>query len=218
MLHQSSIRLALVALIAATPAPGFVDAAFAGSSSRSETRHNLTGDEAAETTSARSSKRRANRGSSSAEETQVSQNRGKRSRRAPAKTEDAPAMIAKAEVVETDLISIAQNNSDAIAKHIRSGEFEGATGTLALYQLTGKAVANMPLTPAEMKALASVTKETDLGALVKKTEMQLIEVTGDATTLDAIAAALGIPRPSLDPSARPNLGASLITQEDASNG
>ena len=48
MLHHMPLKLALAALVAASPAPGVMDAAFAGSSSRSETRHNLTGDEEVE--------------------------------------------------------------------------------------------------------------------------------------------------------------------------
>ncbi len=217
MLHQTPIRLALVALIAATPAPGLIDAAYAGSSSRSETRHNLAEEDTSEVSSARSAKRRAARGSAASDETVVTQNRGKRSRRAPGKGEEAPAMIAKAQTVETDLVAIARDNADDIAKHIRSAEFEGTTGVLATYQLTGKAAAKMPLTPVEMKALAKLTEEADLASVIETTEAQLMDVAGDAATLDAIAEALGIPRPVDVPSTGANLGAQLVTGA-ASNG
>ena len=217
MLHQTPIRLALIALIAATPAPGWIDAAHAGSSSRADTRHNLAEDEAAEVKSTRSAKRRATRSSGASEETQVTQNRGKRSRRAPGKAEDAPAMIATAQTVETDFVALAQTKSDDIAKHIRTGDFEGTTGVLALYQLTGKAAAQMPLTPVEMRALGDLTEDTDLATIIEKTEAQLMDASGDPTMLDAVAEALGIPRPVDVPAGRVNLGAYLAT-EAASNG
>ena len=110
----------------------------------------------------------------------------------------------------------AETEADTIAKHIRSGEFEGTTGALAVYQLTGKAAAELPLTPVEIKSLTKLTEAADLGTIIEQTEAHLIDVSGDPEILDALAEALGVPRPGTQPAVQSNLGASLVigTAED----
>lgn len=217
MLHPMPFRIAVAALLAFTPAPGLMDAAHAGSSSRSDTRHDLTQDDAVEAASSRGKARRATRSTDASEEV-VTQNLGKRSRRNPSETHEEAPVIAKMERVETDLVALAEVETDAIAKHIRAGEFDGETGLLALYQLTGKAAAGMPLVPVEIKALSDLTAERDLAVIIAETETRLIESSGDADMLDAIAEALGIPRPEATPGVQSNLGASLLIENAGTNG
>lgn len=214
MIRRIPLCFAVAAMVTVAPVPGLVDAVFAdGSNSKSlaATRHDLTDESAGETIiTTRSKGRRATRGDSSAETTNYVQTRAKRSRRNPGADAPETTRIATFESVETDLIALAEAETDGMAKHVRNADFEGNTGKMALYQLTGKAAAGMPLTPVEMKALGKLLETKQLSALIKETEAHLMDVAGEVTTLDAIAAALGIPRPATGPAARSNLGASLM--------
>ena len=218
MIRHIPVCFALATMVSVAPVPGLVDAAFADSKSRAAVRHDLTEENVEETTTARSKGRRATRGDSSAEETEVVQNRGKRSRRNPGGESEETTMIAKVETFGTDLVALAETEADAIAKHIRSGSYEGQTGMLAKYLLTGKAAAGMPMTHIEMKALEGLVEAKTLAAIIDETEAQLLDVSGDHTTLEAISAALGIPRPTPGAATGSSLGASLQIQSDDNSG
>lgn len=218
MIRQIPVCFALAAMVSVAPVPGLVDAAFADSQSRAAARHDLTEDNVEEVTTARSKGRRATRGDSSAEEPVVVENRGKRSRRNPGGETEETTMMAKMETGETDLVALAESEADAIANHIRAGSYEGQTGMLAKYQLAGKAAAGMPMTHIEMKALETLVETQELAAIIAETEAQLLDVAGDRVTLDAISAALGVPRPAAGTAVRSSLGASLQLESKGNNG
>lgn len=218
MIRQFPVCFALATMVSVAPVPGLVDTAFADSKSRAAVRHDLTEESVEIATTTRSKGRRATRGDSSAGEAEVVQNRGKRSRRNHGGESEETTMIAMEETFETDLVTLAETEADAIAKHIRSGSYEGQTGMLAKYLLTGKAAAGMPMTHIETKALEGLVEAKTLSTIIDETEAQLVDISGDRTTLDAISAALGIPRPTPEAAKRSSLGASLQIQSEDSSG
>lgn len=190
-------------LIAFGPVPLVTDAAHAGGKSRSETRV-LSSDAAGGDVAARSTSRRAAR-ADAAETEEFVQTRSKRSRRNPGETE---SVVAEAKAIDSldDLIALAERDQPALDKHISDANFEGITGALALYQLTGKAAADTDLTADETTALAALTEGTGLPVVIEDAEARLIELTagfdaGGDDTLNVIAAALGFDRTQMQQTA-----------------
>lgn len=205
MVHLFTARFApaLTAgvLLAVSPVPGMIDFAEAGSSGRAATRHNLTNDEAVQETT--QSKARAATRSKTATEGQVAGvNKGKRSRRNPGATVDEGTAVATA-IAPVDPTELAKDQALLDAR-IAAGNFTDMTGALALYQLVGKSSAGIDLTESETNAISDLTADTDLASLIVQSETRLMtgqeDQNADAQNalLEAIAAALGVPRPQVD--------------------
>lgn len=212
MVGRRSPHIALVFLMTLAPAPGLVDAAFAdgvSSQSRSAARHATSADSTTVATTS-SKGRRATRGGSSSETATASvQKRSKKSRRNPGGVTDNATLLTTAQGNQSGLVALAQSGSESFHIHVETADFNKNTGALALYQLAGKVVADMPLTEAERIAFATALKDTDLPTLISDTEARLMGAMVEGETLDAISAALGVPRPAPSEDPSPNLGASL---------
>ncbi|MEM6386871.1 MAG: hypothetical protein AAF718_11620 [Pseudomonadota bacterium] len=201
--------LSLAFILTATqafPADGTVLADASSSKSRAEARHDASGDTVAKSTSAQSKSRRVSRSTAKSENVVTTQNRGKRARRNP--TQDALSAPMLAETAEgTDFRTLAAN-AELLAARIEAGDFSGDLGALALFKLAGKATSDAPLSKAEKAALSTALADKPFTALVQDIEARLVEASGDPNLeLDALAAALGVPRPKANEDDIPNLGA-----------
>lgn len=221
MLRSLSASLTLATCMTLTPVPGLADQVLAdasGSQSRAATRHDLAKDADNGEVVARSKSRRATRGSgTNAEENETFvQNRGKRTRRnLGAQTADQP-VVAATETADTDLIAFARQNPASLTARIEARDFSGPTGALALYQLTGKALAKITLSRVETAALTELMETADIPDLVRDAEARLIGAAG-RDSLNDLAEALGIPRPDVGADT-PNLGARLQVDSPVSPG
>lgn len=221
MVRRTASHLALAFMLAASPAlaeDNFLLADASSSKSRAEVRHDTSDDSATEITSARSKARRATRHDTAVEDTVVaSQNRGKRSRRTPGAEDLSAPMLAATDGAPAGLIALAAN-AELMAARVTNADFSGEAGALAVYQLIGKSLADLPLTDVEKQALTVAMDGADFAWLVADTEARLIAAAAEGEALEDIAEALGVPRPVATPGWTPNLGASLRIQSEVSPG